>query len=112
MIPHHGGLPATTHTLEMAQIDDINRRLDNSVAPIITAAELGMAGADIAGHGPGTLPGEAVLIRLSWDGSPEFPTVHGHFRDLGSDQPRVTGLHTEALREISRRLHLQQRWGI
>jgi hypothetical protein len=109
--PRHG-LPATTHTVEMAQITDLNGRLENSRAAVITAAEIGMAGVDVAGAGPTTLEGSAVLLRVSWEGSPEFPTVHGHFRNPGSDQPRSADLHTHALKEISRRLHLHHRWGI
>jgi hypothetical protein len=109
--PRHG-LPATTHTVEMAQIADINRRLDNSRSAVITAAEIGMAGADVAGFGPAALDAAAVLLKVSWEGSPEFPNVHGHFRTAGRDHPRSVDLHTQALKEISRRLHLQQRWGV
>jgi len=106
------GLPATTHTVEMTQIADLNRRLENSRSAVITAAEIGMTGVDVVGFGPTTLDGSAVLVKVSWEGSPEFPTVHGHFRNPGSDRPRSADLHTHALKEISRRLHLQQRWGV
>ena len=110
-MPRHG-LPATTHTVEMAQIDDINRRLDNSRSAVITAAEIGMTGSDVAGFGPTALDAAAVLLKVTWEGSPEFPNVHGHFRNPGGDRPRSADLHTQALKEISRRLHLQQRWGV
>jgi hypothetical protein len=106
------GLPATTHTIEMTQIADINRRLTNRVSPVITAEELGMTGVDVVGFGPDALDASAVLLNLTWEGSPEFPTVHGHFRDPGSDRPRSAGMHTQALKETSRRLHLQHRWGV
>ena len=105
------GLPATTHTVEMAQIIDLNRRLSNAVSPVITAQELDMAAAAVIG-GPSALDGQAVLVRLSWEGSPEFPTVHGHFKDAGTGHLLTAELHTHALKEMSRRLHLQQRWGI
>jgi hypothetical protein len=105
------GLPATTHTVEMAQITDLNRRLSNAVSPVITAQELDMAAAGLVG-GSSTLDGRAVLVRLSWEGSPEFPTVHGHFKETGTGQVVTAELHTHALKEMSRRLHLQQRWGI
>ena len=108
----HNGLPATTHTVEMTQITDMNRRLTNAVSPVITAAELGMTGADVVGLGPDGLDASAVLLNVTWEGSPEFPTVHGHFREPGGERPRSAGLHTEALKVISRRLHLQQRWGV
>lgn len=106
------GLPATTHTVEMAQIADLNSRLTNSRSAVITAGEIGMTGVDVVGFGPTALDPSAVLLTVSWEGSPEFPTVHGHFRNPGSDRPRSADLHTPALKEISRRLHLHHRWGV
>lgn len=103
---HH--LPATTHTVEMAQLADINGRLVNSRASTITAGELGLNTAD----GDPALSPAAALVRVSWEGSPEFPLVHGHFRDSASADATAVELHTQALRVISRRLHLQHRWGV
>lgn len=107
--PGHG-LPATTHTLEMAQLVEVNLRLANRLSPVITAAELGMTGVDAPAGTASTLAADAILARVTWEGSPEFPTVHGHFGDAATSV--AADLHTTALREISRRLHLRQRWGV
>lgn len=104
--PGHG-LPTTTHTLEMAQIAELNARLTNTRSPVITAGDLQM----VADHGAGSeVPADAVLSRVSWQGSPEFPEIHGHFGAAGSE--RSANLHTAALQQISRRLLLRQRWGV
>jgi hypothetical protein len=110
-------LPRTTHTIELAQLDDLNARLGEHRSAI-TAADLGLAGA--TGLNAGTsrgLPGSAVLARLCWDGPPDYPYVHAHF--TLSDPPPVgeqetdtiVDLHTAALRELSRRLGTRQQWG-
>jgi hypothetical protein len=103
---------ATTHIVEVSQIVEINRRLTNSVSPVITAGELGMTGTDVAGSAPDTLDASAVLLNLTWEGSTEPPIVHGHFRNPGSDPTGSVGLSSDALKVVSRRLHLQQRWGM
>jgi len=100
----------------MAQIAEINNGLrERESAHAIRASVLGMQGVHLS---PGnddddiTLPGEAFLTGLSFDGPPEFPYVHGHFRTELSDQVSLTvDLHTEALRKLSNLLGLQHIWG-
>ena len=111
-------LPRTTHTIELAQLDDLNARLRER-RPAITAADLGLAGVTGLNAGPSRgLPGTAVLARLCWDGPPDYPYVHAHFT-LAEPPPPVSDraegtivdLHTAALRELSRRLGTRQQWG-
>ena len=110
-------LPRTTHTLELAQLDDLNARLEEHRSAI-TAADLGLAGATgLNARLPRGLPGTAALARLCWDGPPDYPYVHAHFtladpppvgdREAGT----IVDLHTAALRELSRRLGARQQWG-
>ena len=94
----HVSMPGTTHTVEMAQLRELNARLREHT-PEITAADLGL------GAGP------AVLERLCWDGPPEFPYVHAHFTATTPSAGRIVDLHTGALRELSRRLGVRHRWG-
>jgi hypothetical protein len=107
-------LPVTTHTIEMAQIADINSRLatrDKALA--ITAAQLGLEGATVVAPAGASLPPTAVLVRLGWDGPPEFPYIHGHFSDDStSDGSWIVGLHTRALQALSHRLSAQHVWGL
>lgn len=112
MPPHPGGhqVPATTHTLEMTQLAELNLRLANTRSPVITAGEIGMTGAHPHADPTASLPASATLDKVTWEGSPEFPTIHGHFG--GSAKIMSVDLHTAALQEASRRLHLRQRWGI
>lgn len=106
-------LPPTTHTLEMAQVAELNDHLaERGRSQPITAADLGMGGAPLHGGGPDRLAGTAVLVRLSWQGSPEFPDIYGHFGvGRGSAAP-VALLHTAALNMLGRQLHLRQCWGV
>lgn len=107
-------IPPTTHTLEMEQIAALNTKLgdtDPSRRPPITAADLGLTGVQGWPRASGQLPAEAVLGRICWDGSPEFPDLHGHFA-VGETGAWVVDLHTVALQAISRRLATRQRWGI
>ncbi len=70
-----------------------------------------MAGVDVVhGRAGETLPDSALLVRLSYDGPPEYPYIHGHFR---SDGKIVRAeLHTAALQALAHHLHLQQLWGV
>jgi hypothetical protein len=101
--------PTTTHTVEMGQIVDLNHRLQGTLQHVVTAADLGLEGAELLGHASARLPGPAVLVRLCWDGSPEFPYIHAHF---SSDDSLVVDMHTAALQELSHRLGLRQTWGV
>jgi len=104
------GLTPTTHTIEMAQVDDLNLRLQNTRSPVITAGDLGMSGESLPNGAPSRLVPQAVLTKVSWQGNPEFPEIHGHFK--GPDGAETADLHTAALQQISRRLLLRQRWGV
>jgi hypothetical protein len=111
-------LPPTTHTVEMAQLSEINDRLTAARnAPAITAEDLGLSGlsglSDQARPVTGGLPASAVLVRLAWDGPPEYPYIHGHFASAaGRNAALVVELHTAALHELSRLVGLHHRWGV
>jgi hypothetical protein len=102
-------VPITTHTVEMDQIADLNHRLQGKPLRVVTAAELGLEGSKLLGHASTRLPGRAVLVRLCWDGSPEFPYIHAHF---SADSSLVVDMHTAALQALSHRLNLRQIWGV
>lgn len=105
-------LPPTTHTLEMEQVADLNARLtDRQGSPPCTAATLGMVGAPLHPIGADGLADAAVLVRVSWQGSPEFPDVYGHFR-VGRAHPVQALLHTAALNRVAHHLGVRQRWGV
>jgi hypothetical protein len=104
----------TTHTIEMGQIAEINQRLQEPGRPALTAADLDLS--DVPLHGAraaGSLSGQARLVAVDWSGAPTFPNIYGEFAAAGSDRAdqRVL-LHTEHLRELSRRLGLRHRWGL
>jgi hypothetical protein len=102
--------PTTTHTVDMAQIAELNARLSGHVD--VSASALGLEGATVHGSSHGPLPGTAVLVRVCWQGAPEFPDIHGHFASsAGADATVVVDLHTVALRELSHRLHAHHIWG-
>ncbi len=114
---HIHQLPNTTHTVEMAQIAELNgglRESENSQA--IRASLLGLQGVEVPSGSDDDhirLPGDAFLVRVSFDGPPEFPYVHAHFRTDPSDHGSLTvDLHTDALRKLSHLLHLQHVWGM
>jgi len=128
-VPHHQ-LPAGTHTVELDQLRELNARLTAMAAsPLITAGDLGLAGAACqpeVGAAPkpqavpepgalaATLPASAVLARLGWDGPPEYPYIHGIFVPMpvtGSGS-LVVEVHTAALVRLSHRFGLHHRWGI
>ena len=105
-------IPSTTHTVEMQQIAELDARLqERPPAQRITADDLGLTGYCMSMPATTPLQREAVLVRVSWNGSPEFPYVHGHFRN-GADHPTVVEFHTEALRHLSRRLGARHSWGL
>ncbi|HEY5821528.1 MAG TPA: hypothetical protein VIT20_06110 [Propionibacteriaceae bacterium] len=106
----------TLHTLpnpvELAQLADLNGRLSNSRSPVITAAELGLAGPHKTSDSAPELTGPEQLVRVSWDGTDEEPVLHGYFRLQAEDDSAPAGLEPVALKEISRRLHLNHRWSL
>jgi len=117
---HHHQIAPTTHTVELAQLVEINERLAAGEGrPAITWADLPPDPASTSPAAGSPAP-EAVLVRLSADGSPEFPYIQGHFALPGvggtGSQPgptaQVVGLHTAALQAVSHRLGLRHRWGV
>jgi hypothetical protein len=124
-------LPATSHTVVMSQLDELNRALMGSPKPAeITATALGLVGAEVlsgrtgdtggtggtgdttGAGGTGVLPDRAILVRMCWDGPSEYPFVHGHFRTFAApDGALVVDLHTAALQTLSHRLGLRHSWG-
>jgi hypothetical protein len=104
-VPHHP-LSRSTHTLDMAQLTEIGGRLAGTAAPRLTAAELGL--------GDGQIRGSAVLARVWWEGSPEFPDIYGDFSGDGGGGPAAGPilLHTTSLVKISHALGLHHRWGV
>jgi len=113
MHPHQ--VPSTTHTVEMEQMAELSSGLrERDPSQPISASALGLQGVElISGSDDDSgLPGDAILERVSFDGPPEFPYVHAHFRGASADQDSLkVDLHTDALRELSRLLHLQHTWG-
>ena len=108
-------LPRTTHTVDMAQVDELNQRLaERERSREVTAEDLGLAGAQLLNGAPGSLPGQAVLVRVDWDGDPEFPYIHGEFSAAGGEVaggPLHVDLHTAALNSLADKLGVRQRWG-
>ena len=103
----------TTHTVDMAQIDELNQLLTSPPDGLpVTAADLGVDGVDARGRRHGPLAASAHLVRVSWDGAPEFPDIHGCFAN-GADAHDmfVVDLHTDALRRLSKQLHARHAWG-
>jgi len=111
---HIHRFPSTTHTVEMDQIAELSSGLREH-ARIVRASELGLQGAELPSRsrdGRSGLPGDAVLVRISFDGPPQYPYVHAHFRASPGDPGSLTvDLHTDALRRLSRLLGLQHAWG-
>ena len=108
-------LSPSTRTVEQAQLAELAAALTAPSAPRFTAQDLGLLDdAYTAGEPVGGLPPGAVLARLSWDGPPGYPYVHGHFTAGSGSQGEAhrVDLHTSALRELSHRLHLHHAWGV
>jgi hypothetical protein len=117
MQQHKYALPPTTHTVEMTQLAELNDRLAaRDPAETISAADLGLADVIVVSHGDGEglgLPAEALIERVCYQGPPEFPYIHAHFRPDPAEIATLTvDLHTGALRELSHRLHLRDVWGV
>lgn len=111
MSEHH--LSRATHTLDLAQLAQIDERLAASGAPTLTAADLGLA--------DDAVPGAAVLLRVWCRGDPEFPDIFGDFGGPSTSASASAGpvaagthvrLHTPSLLALSRLLGLHHRWGV
>lgn len=103
--------PATTHTIEMAQIEEINAKLRPPCGVVITASELPLEIQPGDRRVP-VMP-SALLTSVSWSGSPSFPDIFAYFSAPGSEESlRCVRLHTAALREISHRLNFHHAWGV
>ena len=103
--------PATTHTIEMAQIKEINAELRPPSGVVITASELPLEIQPGDRRVP-VMP-SALLTSVSWTGSPSFPDIFAYFSAPGSEESLLcVRLHTTALREISHRLNFHHAWGI
>jgi hypothetical protein len=108
---HAHRLSAGTHTVEMAQIADLNARLVGVPGP--TAAQLGLDGARVRQGSADPLPGAAVLTRVCWAGAPAFPDVQAVFGPPSGPGARLlVDLHTQALQALSHHLGLRQTWGL
>jgi hypothetical protein len=127
---HHHQLAATTRTLELRQVEEINQRLGEPGQTEVTASMLGLDGAQlpassfpkfelflIDSSGPQTLPPLAVLDHVWAEGTPGFPYLMGYFRtqpaelDVPWKRGLVVSLHTDALGRLSRQLRLRHCWG-
>jgi hypothetical protein len=103
--------PASTHTIEMAQVKEINAKLKRRSGVVITASELPLEAQPGDRNRP--VDPSAQLTKLSVTGSPSFPDIFAHFAVPGSKESRRgVLLHTAALKEISRRLKLHHAWGV
>jgi hypothetical protein len=106
MLDHR--LSVATRTVELAQLQQLNECLVAPGAARVTAGELGLLEGAPATRG---LPPSAVLTAIAFDGPPEYPYIRGRFA-AGSGAAVIVEMHTPALRELSRRLHLHHAWGV
>jgi hypothetical protein len=109
-------ISSTTHTVEIEQLAELSSGLlERDPAQPISASALGLQGSELSSGSDdvdSSLPGGAELVRVSFDGPPEYPYVHAHFRSHAGEQDELTvELHTDALRELSHLLHFQHAWG-
>jgi len=93
-------LSPTTHTLDMAQVAQLDARLRDPHAPAVTAADVGVADEAVA---------PSALLRTVWP--PEFPYLYADFEGPGGAPVHVQ-LHTPHLVKLSHRLGLHHRWGV
>jgi hypothetical protein len=113
---HKHQLSRTTHTVEMAQIAELNEGLRESKrAQAISASLLGLQGVEASSGSDddhSSLPGDAFLVGISFDGPPAFPYVHAQFGTDPSDRGSLTvDLHTDTLRKLSHLLNFHHVWG-
>ena len=97
---HHHPVPRTTHTLNLAQVAEINARLAEPGGAVLLPADVGLEGA------------ASAIVEVVMEGSPTFGYLWARLRAGGAEAGRVL-LHTDHLRAISRALHLpHHHWGI
>jgi hypothetical protein len=99
---------AATHTVELAQLTEINQALRVGgglrAADLRTATDPDEVGIEV--------PDGAVLTDLFWEGPPGYPYIHAHFRLDGHHEALVVDLHSAVLRELSHLLGLRHIWGV
>lgn len=125
---HRHHCAATTHTVELQQVQEINRRLAETGRADVSAGSMGCADRsttvpvafpfDVFGTGapaPQVLRPTATLRYLSTEGSPQFPYLLGHFSaaSAGAHWPEEPGLvielHSDVLQRLSVRRGLRRR---
>src|SRR3954470_18301836 len=100
MHPHP--LSPTTHTLDMAQVAEINEHLADPGTRRVTAGELGLD--------PRLVAPDGTVVHAWIQGSPEFPYI---FADVAAASSVThVPLHTPALLRLSHLLGLHHRWGV
>ena len=128
-------LSASTHTLEMLQVTELNERIQ-SIDPVsdecvlITAEFLGLGDAPVQLHlldraattsltqrrdaAVDTMPGAAQLRAVIAAGAPTFPYLYGVFGEINSERRRLpAALRTHHLQAISGALKLpHHQWGL
>jgi hypothetical protein len=107
-------MPATSHTVVLSQLAELERALMKSAQrhDLVTANELGLKDVRVLSRNETTtLPDGAVLEQLWWDGPSEYPFVHASFRIKGSTDSVQIDLHTASLQALSHRLQLRHSWG-
>ena len=99
--------PHLTHTVEVDEVNELNRKLASLDAlRHITAGELGLTHTVAHGFGGSTaLPAAAKLTRVCCEGPEGFPYVHGHF-DLAGIEHRAE-LYSVTLTALGRLLHVR-----
>lgn len=96
---HQHPVPRTTHTLNLAQVAEINERL---AAP----------GAALPAAAVGLEPAAAAVAEVVMEGSPTFGYLWARLHAGGAEAGRVL-LHSDHLRALSRALHLpNHHWGL
>jgi hypothetical protein len=98
--------------VEIEQLAELNERLKvRGNEQRITAADLDLDRAPVWSTATGVVPtlaADSILERLCYDGPPDFPYIHAHFMTSVSESPAaVVDVHSHALRELSRLLHLR-----
>jgi hypothetical protein len=107
-------MPVTSHTVVLSQLADLEDAVMKRAKghEFITADELGLTAAPLLSeHRTETLPADAVLERIWWDGPSEYPFIYAGFRHESTEDQLLADLHTAALQALSHRVKLRQSWG-